>query len=169
MLHRIKKQKIHSFAKEGTNLNSTDKNKIMEVKMEHDLFGSILFLALQWKIDMGELLKFPLTPVPLCLAHIDGSIQETKISMLKELETRVISEAPFNTDTLVTDGMLFLRRLKELPEIFGLLGNSILKKVCAVSNDHRIDLIFDKTVLPSIKDLREIKDAKMKADILCMK
>ena len=157
MLHRIKKQKIHSFAKEGANLNSTDKNKIMEVKMEHDLFGSILFLALQWKIDMGEILKFPLTPVPLCLAHIDGSIQETKTSLLKELETRVISEAPFNTDTLVTDGMLFLRRLKELPETFGLPANSILKKVCAVSNDHRIDLIFDKTVLLSIKDCKRDK------------
>ena len=52
VLHRIKKQKIHSFAREGANLNLTDKNKIMEVKMEHDLFGSILFLALQWKITL---------------------------------------------------------------------------------------------------------------------
>ena len=48
----------------------------MEMKMEHDLFGSILFLSLQWKIDMGEMLKFPLTPAPLYLAHIDGPMQE---------------------------------------------------------------------------------------------
>ena len=46
MLHRIKKQKIH-------------KNKIMEVKMKHDLFGSILFLALLQKIDMGNSLRVP--------------------------------------------------------------------------------------------------------------
>ena len=76
MLHRIKKQKIHSFAKEGANSKLSNKNKIMEMKMEHDLFGSILFLSLQWKIDMGEMLKFPLTPAPLYLAHIDGPMQE---------------------------------------------------------------------------------------------
>ena len=33
---------------------------------------------------MGEMLKFPLKPAPLCLAQIDGSMQETlKISLLK--------------------------------------------------------------------------------------
>ena len=46
----------------------------MKVKIEHDLFGSILFLALQRKIDTDEMLKFPLIPVHLCLVHIDGSM-----------------------------------------------------------------------------------------------
>ena len=102
---RIKKQKIHSFAKESSNFKLTNKNKIIEVKMEQDLFRSILFLPLQRKIDIGEMLKFPLTPVPLCLAHIDGSMQKTrKSSLLKELETRVISKALSNTDTFVIDG-----------------------------------------------------------------
>ena len=125
----------------------------MKVKMERDLFGSILFFALQRNIDMGEMLKFPLTPVPICLAHIDGSMQKTpKSSLLKELETQVISETSSNIDSLVIDDMFFLRLLKELPETFGLLAKSILKEVCAVSNAHRIDLIFDKTILQSIHD-----------------
>ena len=47
---RIKKQKIHSFAKEGTSFNLNNENKIMEVKMKHDLFGSILSLALNGKL-----------------------------------------------------------------------------------------------------------------------
>ena len=99
-----------------------------------------------------------MTPVPLCLAHIDGSMQETpKSSLLKELETQVISEAPSNNDTLVIDGMFFLRLLKELPEKFDLLAKSVLKKVCAVSNAYRMDLIFDKTILPSIKDCERDK------------
>ena len=120
----------------------------MEVKMGCDLFRGILFLALQRKIDMGEMLKFPLTPVRLCLAHIDGSMQKTpKSSVFKELETRAISEAPSNIDNLVIDGMFFLRLLKELPETFGLLAKSILKKVYAVSNAHRIDLIFDNLAI----------------------
>ena len=69
-----REQKIHNFAKEAANFYLTKKNNIMKVKIEYDLFGSILFLALQRKIDMGEMLKFPLTPVPLCLVYIDGSM-----------------------------------------------------------------------------------------------
>ena len=53
-------------------------------------------------------------------------MQETpKSSLLKELETRVIFEAHSNIDTLVIDGMFFLRLLKELPETFDLLAKSI--------------------------------------------
>ena len=42
--------------------------------MERGFFEMILFHALQRKIDIGETLKLPLTPVPLSLAHIDGSM-----------------------------------------------------------------------------------------------
>ena len=74
--------------------------------MERDLFGSILFLTLQREIDMGEMLNLPLIPVLLYLAHIDGSMQKTpKSSLLKVLKIRVISKAPSNIETLVTDGM----------------------------------------------------------------
>ena len=47
---KIKKQKIHSFATEGDNFKLTNKNKIIEVKLEHDLFRSILFVTLQQKL-----------------------------------------------------------------------------------------------------------------------
>ena len=43
---RIKKQKIHSFPKEGANFKLTNKNKSMEVKMERgflELFYSFLY------------------------------------------------------------------------------------------------------------------------------
>ena len=74
--------------------------------MERNLFGSMLFLALQWKIYICETLKFPLTPVPLCLAFIDGSMQKTpKSSLLNEQKTRVISEALSNINTFVTNGI----------------------------------------------------------------
>ena len=53
----VKKQKKQIFAKEGANFKLTKKNKIMEVKMKRDLFGTILFLALQRKIYMAEMLS----------------------------------------------------------------------------------------------------------------
>ena len=118
---------------------------------------------------MGEMLKFSLTPVLLFLAHIDESMQKTpENSLLKEFETQVISKTPSNIDSLVIDGMFFLQLLKELPETFGLLVKSVLKKVCAVINAYRKDLIFDKTILSSIKDCErdnaKTKDAKMPTD-----
>ena len=100
----------------------------MEVKMEHDLFESILLLALQQKIGMGETLQVTLTPVPLCLAPIDGSMLKTpKTLLIKKQETGVISEAPSNIDNLVIDGIFFHRLFQELPETFCLLAKSILK------------------------------------------
>ena len=100
----------------------------MEVKMEHDLFESILLLALQQKIGMGETLQVTLTPVPLCLAPIDGSMLKTpKTLLIKKQETGVISEAPSNIDNLVIDGIFFQRLFQELPETFCLLAKSILK------------------------------------------
>lgn len=82
-----KKRWIHSSAKERSNFKLTNKIETMEMKIECDLFGSILFLSLQGKIDMGEALQFP---VPLCLAHNYGLQQKTpESSLLKEKETRV--------------------------------------------------------------------------------
>ena len=69
-----------------------------------------------------------------------------KRSLLKDLETRVISKAPSNINTLVIEAMFLLRLIKELVEMYGLLARAILKKVCAVSNVHRIDFTFDNTM-----------------------
>ena len=91
----------------------------MEVKMEHDLFESILLLALQQKIGMGETLQVTLTPVPLCLAPIDGSMLKTpKTLLIKKQETGVISEAPSNIDNLVIDGIFFQQLFKNYQKPF---------------------------------------------------
>ena len=44
--------------------------------------------------------------------------------------------------------------------MFGLPAKSVLKKVSAVSNAHCIYLIFDKTILPSIKDCERDKTSQ---------
>ena len=109
-----KEPKDTQFCQEGANFKLTNKIE------NGDWF--ILFLALQQKIDMDETLKFPLTPVLLCLVHIDGSIQKTpKSSLLQEQATRVISESRPNIGTFVIDGTFFLWLLKKIPETFGLL------------------------------------------------
>ena len=88
MKKKLSKQKVYTFASEGVKfVAKSGKGKLVEVRMERDLFGSILFLALQRQIDMGEVLTYPLTPIPLSLCHIDGKMNKTpKSTLMKELE-----------------------------------------------------------------------------------
>ena len=70
---RIKKNKIHSFAAEsGKRKIRGAEGKIIEATFVRYLFGSILCLSMQQKIDRAEVLKYQITPVPLCLSHVDG-------------------------------------------------------------------------------------------------
>ena len=57
---RFYTHKKHKKNKNHKKHKKHNKNNIMEVKMERDLFRNILFLTLQLKIDMGEMLKLPL-------------------------------------------------------------------------------------------------------------
>ena len=42
------------------------------------------------KVDMGEVLKYPLTPIPLSLCHVDGTMLNTpKSKLLQYMESQV--------------------------------------------------------------------------------
>ena len=92
-----------------------------------DLFVSILLLSLKQRIDMGEVLKYSLTQVPLSLANVDGSMKKTpKVKLLQELESRVASLKPASIDVMVVDAMFFLHLLVEPPSTFGSIARYIL-------------------------------------------
>ena len=150
---RLQKRKIFTFATEGQKYKLRDNNdKIVEVRMERDLFGCILFLALQQKIDMGEVLKYPLTPVPLSLCHVDGTMQKTqKSALMTEIEKRIVMTDPMGVDVTIIDGLFFLYLLQEPPSTFGLISRYILRRVCEIGTAS-IHLVFDRIMTPSIKD-----------------
>ena len=100
---------------------------------------------------MGEVLTYPLTPVPLSLCHIDGSMNKTpKSTLMKELEMSCVLNNPKMVDVVIVDGMLFL--LSDLPETIGFVSRFILRKLSSSFSAKRIDIVFDKKVTPSIKD-----------------
>ena len=107
---RILRHKILSFANEGASYSLTGaNNKLMAVEMVQNIFGSILFLALQRIMDMAEVLSFPLTPAPLSLSHADGTMLKTqKCKLMEELEFRIFSEKPTHVDVTIIDAMFFL-------------------------------------------------------------
>lgn len=155
----IKRQKIKTFATEAGKykISSSTENKLVSVAMTRDLFGSILFHALQSKVDMAEALKYPLTPVPLSLSHADGMMQKTpKVKLLNELEKKVKTVDPRNVNTTIIDGMFFLHLFVDLPSTFGSVASYILRRVCK-QKGNEIHLVFDKTIKPSIKDCERDK------------
>ena len=57
-------------------LRSKD-NKVISATTTRDLFGSMLYNSLEKRIDMAEVFTYPLTPIPLSLGHVDGTMQKT--------------------------------------------------------------------------------------------
>ena len=116
--------------------------------MERDLFGSILCLALQRKINMEEDLDYPLTP---SLCHIDGKMSKTiKSTLMKELEKSSVWHNPEMLDVVTIEGMFFHHFPSNLPETFEFVNRSIIRKLCSFSVK-RIENVFDKVITPWIK------------------
>ena len=86
-----KKKKIYGFATEsGKRKIWGVKGKIIEAILIRDLFDLILCLSIQQEIDMAEVLKYLLTPVPLCLSHVCGSVNLTpKLNLLNYIDSQV--------------------------------------------------------------------------------
>ena len=79
----IKHQTIYAFATEAGPKNiKVGDGKIISACLIRVLFGSVLFLLLEPKVDMVEVMPYPLTPAPLSLSHVDGTMLKTKKSTL---------------------------------------------------------------------------------------
>ena len=88
----IKRNKVHTFATGNTTFKLQGKDKkIIAISLRKDLFGSILLLSLRQRIDMGKVLKYPLTHVPLFLANVDGSMKKSPKAFTGTRVTRCIS------------------------------------------------------------------------------
>ena len=148
----IKQEKMSTFANEGVKRKIKSDGKFKEVKMERDLFGKILCLALEHELDMEELFKYPLTAVPLSLCHFDGTLRKTPKSKLsKELRDPVPDSHPNSVDVYLIDGNFYLHLLCDVPHHFGGVARSLLAKICALRTSE-VHLVFDQIQNPSIKD-----------------
>ena len=136
----------------------SSKNKsLVSVSVTHDLFGSILYHGLQAEVEMKQILRYPLTPLPLQIHHLAGTMQKTpKSKLLQELEKRVASNPPTNVDVTIIDGMFFFHLLYQPPSTFPDLADHLLIQVCK-QRGMEIHLVFDKTISPSIKDAEKNK------------
>ena len=156
----IKKQKLNTFAAEiGRRKLSGSNGKLIAACLVRDIFGSILYLSVQKKIDIAKVLKYPLTPVPLSLSHVDGTMQKTpKSALMAHLEARIKSTPPTSIDVTVIDAMFFLHLHTNLPISFGGVSTYLLKRILDCTSNI-IHFVSDKYITPSVKDCERIERA----------
>ena len=85
----ISKLRLQTFANVNKRTSVKVKGKDMIVKADRNLFGRLLVVAQNRKMDMKNVMKHELGPIPWSLASVDGSIYKTtKSSLHSVLEKR---------------------------------------------------------------------------------
>ncbi|KAK7575726.1 hypothetical protein V9T40_012012 [Parthenolecanium corni] len=150
----IKRLPVRNFETEGIKVKiSTKDKKITELGLTCGIFGRLCCLAIQKKLNLEHVLQYSLTPLPLSLVHIDGSMMKTnKSQLLHHLKKYSHTDDSPKEVYDVVDAMFLLHTLpSKLPDTYGELSQYILKKLCS-TKANRIDVIFDQYMTPSIKD-----------------
>ena len=80
----ISRRKVLNFASASLKSSVRLNQKVQDVAGTRDLFGRLLLISTMENIDLGKVFACPLTPVPLSLAHTDGSMNTTDKSRLMQ-------------------------------------------------------------------------------------
>ncbi|XP_067613930.1 serine/threonine-protein kinase Wnk isoform X4 [Eurosta solidaginis] len=148
----IKQNKVLNFTDNMQKKKMTVSGKVVELRMQRDLFGQFLCISLQKSLDIDKVLIYPLTPVPLSMCHMDGSICKTnKAALLKVLEQQIEPHTPEHTNVKVLDGFFMLHLMREIPATYGNISTKILSMFCS-NNAEVVVIAFDRYIFPSIKD-----------------
>ena len=159
----LKQLKIKTFAsiKKKITLKSPNE-KVISIDADRNLFGRLLIVANSREVNLREVLAYELSPVPLSLAHCDGSLRKTTKSVFMHvLEEKVCVSArlpvePQDKKSIhLIDGMALVQMMKSGGSSkFGELANkfyaiateSLLQNGC-----DRVDIVFDQYRDMSIK------------------
>ncbi|CAG5017443.1 unnamed protein product [Parnassius apollo] len=127
----IKRDKIYNFASDCVkrSVKSTVGDKTI-IKMERDIFGRLLEIAIDQKVDIEYCLSFPLAPIPPALFSCSGDMLKTdKSALSKQLMSKTTPANPGQVDIEIIDGFYYIYQIgSTLPQAFGKLAESILMK-----------------------------------------
>lgn len=130
----IKKGPLENFSVDYVNKKIKTKvgGKVQEVRIQRDLFGRMLSISIDHKVDMSKILSYPIAPMPLSMCHFEGGICKTQKSVLmKCLEKGILHNPPAHIDILIIDVFFLLHTMKNVPKTFG----SISKKILGTNGD----------------------------------
>lgn len=124
------------------------------IKADRGLFAKMVVTAKSREMDMEEVLKYPLGPLPWSLATPDGApAKPAKASLLHLLESEVEpAEYVPASGALVLDGMAIIHSISSVPKTFSELAHQVFQLVKSYAHQkQRVDLVMDQYPDISIK------------------
>ena len=93
--------------------------------------------------------KFPRTPVPLSLAHVDGTLHNmTWATLMHKLSLLVIE--------IYVLLKFVIRSMVDLPSTLGEVAGKVFEKLMELGKK-QVDFVCDRYIAPSIKDIEHAK------------
>lgn len=165
----ISKLKLTNFTSvtKAVKISGTD----VTLKADRNLFARLLVIAQTRDMDLREVFKHSLGPLPWSLASTDGTLGKTDKSKILELLTNQIEPAEDVPPTAawIVDGMAILQSLKDIPSTFKDLAMTIFDSIAPPSTmARRIDFVTDRYLETSIKNAertRRSSDGSLKVRI----
>ena len=130
-----------------------------------DIFARLLTLAARESrtIDLHHILCYPITDVPLSLAHADGTPLKTeKASLTKLLESKQLSvltniNLPSISCSIIDGGLILYEVLvQHTTSSYVDIATELLARVCSLQG-MEIHLLLDKYKSPSIDNERKLR------------
>ena len=134
--------------------NISDQETIL--KADRKVFTHMLLGGNQKNMDMKDVLKYPLGPLPWALANCDGSLRCTDKSSLASALEKISVEATdsqHHSSACIIDGMSLSQKRNFNGKKFSEVSNIALMAVLDLGKSHqRIDVVFDTYQELSIKN-----------------
>ena len=138
----VKKMRLKTMGDSQKSVKlTTAKNKVIEYRQQGNIFLQLLIRSQEgMKVEIGDLMKYPLTPIPYSLATAYGFFNKTDKSkgfhyLMKYVENSPIPSA--ETCLIIEDENAVFHYLKEVP------GN--FKQICHKNLDmltKKSDVVF---------------------------
>ena len=161
-LKPVSRTKILNFAAENAKRHrpSSADQKSKAAEEVRDVFGKILAVAghSNSAINLQHILSFPITDLPLSLAHSDGTCNKTeKAALTKTLErrqTHIFTDQnlpPIKASLIDGECIMHESIMRHCKSTYQTIARNLLIKVCSKPGE-QIHLLLDKYQSPSIKD-----------------
>lgn len=150
----IPRMKLKTFTSVKEKKQAKSSHKETVLKADQRLFGQMLLISTKRHMDMQEVLRHPLGPLPWSLSNSDGTMKKTnKAALARELEKKV---APADKvpppSACIIDGMCLPQKLHGENTTFADLSSQAFDIAMRNGDDSgRLDVVFDVYKDSSIK------------------
>ena len=155
----IPKLKLKTFSNLHKVASSKGTNREIVLKADNKVFGHMLLIAQTRKLDLQEVLCYPLGSKPWSLANADGTLKKTdKASLSRHIEKQSIKiDIPTGKRATVVDAMAIVQKVHGENLTFDELSQTVLKQILTDGHgSERIDVVFDVYVKQSIKTAERV-------------